>query len=103
MPDNNLDGTLETFLRFLVPEDDKLLPHAKQILDELPNVEPSPEKRFKPIHRQKALMHTWLAWQQEPGKPYGQAITARYLDTSLPMAQTFVSWLRETFWPSPKP
>ncbi len=101
MPNNRLDGTLETFLRFLVPEDDKLLPHAERIIDELPNVEPSAEKRFKPIHRQKALMHTWLAWQQEPGKPYGQAITARYLDTSLPIAQTFAVWLQKTFWPEP--
>ena len=43
-------------------------------------------------------MHTWLAWQSEPGKPYGQAISAKYLNTDLPMAKTFANWLRRTFF-----
>ncbi len=92
MPDNQLDGTLEDFLKLLVPEGDVLLPYAGQVLDNLPDT------RFTSPHRPKALMHTWLAWQNEPGKPYGQAINAKYLNTDLPMAKTFANWLRRTFF-----
>lgn len=92
MPDNQLDGTLEDFLKFLVPDGDVLLPYAGQVLDNLPDT------RFTSPHRPKALMHTWLAWQNEPGKPYGQAISAKYLNTDLPMAKTFANWLRRTFF-----
>lgn len=92
MPDNQLNGTLEDFLKFLVPEGDPLLPYAEQTLDKLPHT------RFTSPRRPKALIHTWLAWQNEPGKPYGQAISAKYLNTDLPMAKTFANWLRRTFF-----
>ena len=92
MPDNQLNGTLEDFLKFLVPEGDPLLPYAEQTLDKLPYT------RFTSPRRPKALIHTWLAWQNEPGKPYGQAISAKYLNTDLPMAKTFANWLRRTFF-----
>ena len=91
MPNNQLSGVLEDFLRFLVPSEDKLLPYAKETIDCLPH------QKFSDTHTPKALMHTWLAWQTEPGKPYGQAIKARYLDVDLPLGTTFANWLREIF------
>lgn len=92
MPDNRASGLLEDFLQFLIPESDSLLPHARQAIETLP------EKRFSDAHYSKVLMHSWLAWQEEPGKPYGQAITARYLDPTLPLGQTFAAWLRKMFF-----
>lgn len=92
MPDNQICGTLENFLHFLVPDSDLLLPYAKHAIQALP------ECRFTERAAPKALMHTWLAWQKEPGKPYGQAILARYLDTDLPAGQRFVRWLQRTFF-----
>jgi hypothetical protein len=91
MPNNCVPGILEDFLQFLVPEGDALLPHARQAIGTLP------ERRFSDAQESKVLIHTWLAWQEEPGKQYGQAITARYLDTGLPLAKTFTAWLQETF------
>lgn len=91
MPNNQLSGVLEDFLRFLVPPEDTLLSYAKETIDSLPH------KKFSNTHTPKALMHTWLAWQTEPGKPYGQAIKARYLDVDLPLGTTFANWLREIF------
>src|SRR5436190_24268592 len=35
----------------------------------------------------KALIHTWLAWQEKPGRPLGLAITARYFDATASYAQ----------------
>lgn len=33
----------------------------------------------------------------EPGKPLGQAITARYLDADAPHARRLIGWLRQLF------
>lgn len=88
MPNNQVPGMLEDFLRQLVPADDPLLRYAEQAIKSLP------VQHFRDAHRPKALMHTWLAWQEEPGKPYGQAIKARYLDSDTPQGQAFTVWLR---------
>jgi hypothetical protein len=94
MPDNQLPGILEDFLRFLVPQGDPLLAHADGAIERIPEG----HRNFPDRRRPKALIHTWLAWQEEPGKPLGQAITARYLDPSLPYADRFADWLRRTFF-----
>lgn len=91
MPDNSTEGILEDFLRSLVPADDRLLTVAEQVIDSLP------VKLFPAKDRSKALMHTWLAWQLEPGKPFGQAITARVLDSNGRLADLFVRWLQDLF------
>jgi hypothetical protein len=44
---------------------------------------PEAERRFGPLAEPKAIIHTWLAWQKEPGKPLGTAITARFLDPNV--------------------
>lgn len=92
MPDNSDPGAIEDFLKFLIPNEDKLFPYAENVIAKLPI------RHFRDTYTSKALLYTWLAWQKEPGKPYGQAITAKYLDTSLPAANIFVSWLREVFF-----
>lgn len=91
MPDNRTPGILEDFLQFLIPQPDALFNHAAASVDSLP------EQRFTDLDRPKALMHTWLAWQKEPGKPYGTAITAKFLDPNLPQADILASWLKKLF------
>jgi hypothetical protein len=69
-PDNEHDGDLETLLEELISEDQGF-PLAKttvstvldQQLSELQNKD----------HR-KAQIYTWLCFQEEPGRPFGQAI-----------------------------
>lgn len=91
MPDNKMPGILEDFLDFLIPQSDALRAHARCSVDSLP------EQRFSDNDRPKALIHTWLAWQEEPGRPYGTAITARFLDPDLPQADVLASWLEQLF------
>ncbi|MEM9776553.1 MAG: DUF3226 domain-containing protein [Chloroflexota bacterium] len=93
MPNNQDLGDLEAFLRFLVPEDDKLVPYAESTLQEI-------EKEQLNLYRHKrtkALIHTWLAWQDEPGRPLGQSITAKALSADSPLALEFVNWLNQLF------
>jgi hypothetical protein len=98
MPDNQLPGMLEDFVRYLIPPDDVLRPKAEAILQE---IEQTNLNRYKPVHHPKALIHTWLAWQETPGMPMGQAITAQALRHDSPTALSFVAWLKRLFELSP--
>lgn len=93
MPDNQLRGILEDFLAFLVPANDKTWERAINCIDKIPET----ERLFKSAYLTKAQIHTFLAWQKEPGKPFGQAITAKYLQAANPNCEKFVNWLKRLF------
>jgi hypothetical protein len=95
MPNNKIPGMLEDFVSFLISPNDVLWPLAEDIVQKVKVIEE--ELRFLNTHESKARIHTWLAWQKEPGKPMGQAITARYLDASALHAQQLISWIRQLF------
>lgn len=94
MPNNKLPGILEDFLGYLAPADDPLLTHVKESIQSIP----AGACRFSAEKRPKAEIHTWLAWQDEPGKPLGQAISARYFDVELDDAKIFSRWLEALFF-----
>jgi hypothetical protein len=94
MPDNTVPGILEDFLAFLVPDGDPLFAHVERSLTTIPEA----SVRFTSVSAPKAKIHTWLAWQSEPGKPLGQAISSRYLDARLPGGDHFAGWLQRTFF-----
>jgi len=60
MPDNTLPGMLENFAAFLVPEDERMMPHVDRFLDGIPEE----ERLFAEIHRPKAAIHAYLAVQR---------------------------------------
>ena len=93
MPDNRQDGALEQFLESLVNDDDSILPIAESsTTDALTN-----GAKFPVAKRRKAVLRAWLAWQEEPGLPYGTAITARYFRADSPAALAFVEWYKRVF------
>jgi hypothetical protein len=96
MPDNQTCGKLEDFLRFLVvPTPNPLLEHAQDSIAKIPDG----HRLFAAKDEPKALIHTWLAWQQEPGKPFGTAITAKFLDPNVRQADALVAWLKKLYFP----
>lgn len=90
MPDNRLPGILEDFLSFLVPSDDRCLPLVDGFLGSIP----AELCRFPAVRRPKARIHAWLAVQEEPGRPLGQAISFRYLDAHAAAATELIAWIR---------
>jgi hypothetical protein len=52
---------------------------------------------FQSLHLSKAIIHTYLAWQDEPGYPMGQAITKETLRPHTDIAINFTDWLRCLF------
>jgi hypothetical protein len=96
MPDNNVNGMLEDFTKFLIPDDDNLLPIVERTLNhiEADNL----NKYNKHLHKSKALIHTWLAWQEDPGTPQGLAITKKYLTTeNKELSDRFIGWIKRLF------
>lgn len=94
MPDNQHTGKLEDFVRFLIPEGDPLAPKADAALDD---IEANALQRYSSDDRSKAFIHTWLAWQEAPGRPMGQAITQKVLAIDSPQADLFIHWLQKLF------
>lgn len=97
MPDNRRTGALEAFLQDLIEEGDTLLPHAEDATRRAKKL----GARFGGTAAPKAVLHTWLAWQKEPGRPYGVAIKARYFGASGPAADRFVTWFENVFGVGP--
>ena len=95
MPDNQTKGILEDFLRFLVPPGSQLFSHVESSVASIPE----DERRFSQLNEPKAIIHTWLAWQADPGKPLGTAITAKFLDSNVAQVDVLVAWLKALFFP----
>lgn len=93
MPDNQREGTLEHFLSDLVREADPLLTHAEESTRRAREL----NARFPELEVNKAVLHTWLAWQETPGLPYGSAIRARYFQHESQAARKFVDWFCRVF------
>jgi hypothetical protein len=90
MPNNANTGILEDFAAALIPEADALWPRVQYCVDSIP-----PEHRpFMEGALPKVKIHTWLAWQQDPGARMGEAINRKYLDPHSPAALGFVQWIR---------
>jgi len=95
MPNNETSGMIEDFMQFLIPKEDVLLPKAQKILADL---ESESINNYKTVHRSKALIHTWLSWQETPGTPMGLAITKSYFSTSNQvLCERYIDWIKELF------
>jgi hypothetical protein len=91
MPDNVTQGSLETFLRHLVPEEEEpIWTHATESVRRARTI----GAKCREVHMEKANLHTWLAWQDEPGYPPGIALTRHILDPRRESATPFVTWFR---------
>jgi hypothetical protein len=94
MPDNHLNGMLEDFISFLVSPNDELLPIVDATLAEIESLNLN---RYQLNHKTKAKIHTWLAWQDEPGTPMGLSITKKYLTTDEETCLCLIRWLQDLF------
>ena len=92
MPNNNIDGMLEDFCRTLAS--DSAIDFAQTCAIE---AKEKGYSSFKDVHLSKSIIHTFLAWQDEPGMPLGQAITSNTLDATQPSAIQFIDFLKLLF------
>lgn len=97
MPDNKNAGMLETFLSYLIspnnPENDPLWLYTQEVVQEAKNK----GANFKKVHQDKACIHTWLAWQDEPGQQLHQAIKYKILNPTHQKGQEFFNWFKKLY------
>ena len=94
MPDNQIEGMLETFLLCLAHKGSS---KVRDFAFETANKARSLGAPFSQQHIDKAVIHTWLAWQERPGQPFGIALKAEWLDPKSTTARPFVDWFVKLF------
>lgn len=92
MPDNQSRGMLETFLAYLVP-DNNLWQYTQNKVIEAKQQGAT----YRDYHLDKANIHTYLAWQYPPGKQLHDAVKQRILNQSHPQSANFLRWLQELY------
>ncbi len=66
-----MGGMLETFLTYMIPdENEPIWNYAKTVVMEAKNL----SAPFIENHTDKANIHTWLAWQNPPGRQLHNAV-----------------------------
>ncbi|MEN2472867.1 DUF3226 domain-containing protein [Burkholderia sp. GS2Y] len=92
MPNNRNDGMLEDWIKSgIAAAEHDLMKDAESATAGLE------KPRFKPIHRTKADVATWLAWQAAPGRGLGSVINADLLDLQSAQYTQFAGWLSHVF------
>jgi hypothetical protein len=99
MPDDQSRGMLETFLRHLiVPSHAALWGFAQESCTQsrdhgAPYTDP---------HRDKADIHTFLAWLDPPGRSLHVSVLSRALDGRLPLGEQFAQWFINLYQLTPR-
>ncbi|TXT32981.1 MAG: hypothetical protein FD138_1992 [Planctomycetota bacterium] len=91
MPDNRRDGSIEDFLQELIIDGDTTAPFAETSAR---LAKDSHGAKFEEKDFKKAVIETWLAWQEEPGMTFGTAFQKDCLQKNKPLAEHFVAWVR---------
>jgi hypothetical protein len=92
MPNNQDSGMLEDFCAELA--EPASLAFARECVEQAHGMDIT---TFKEVHRSKAVIHTYLAWHDEPGYPLGKAITSQALRPHTDVAVKFTNWLIRTY------
>jgi hypothetical protein len=92
MPDNQLHGEIEDFLSYLVPDtaNDSLWLLTEDCVNEAKLLNTK-------IPTAKARIHTYLAWKEQAGLPFGTAIAANYFDPTKLESVAYLNWLKALF------
>jgi hypothetical protein len=93
MPDNVRTGMLETLLLALRVGDPALHDHARDATSQAKTL----GAPFRDNHREKAELHSWLAWQDPPGRQLHEAVRDRRLLPDPQITDPFVGWFRQLF------
>lgn len=92
MPNNKDQGLIEDFYIKLAPSE--VISHVNEVVE---NAVKEGYTKFREVHKSKAVIHTFLSWQDEPGYPIGKSITALKFDCDYKDAISFVNWLNDLF------
>lgn len=93
MPDNKNEGMLEDFIQSVISDAEQSALHKTACAA----VSRLSHPLFKPIHRSKAEVATWLAWQQAPGAGLENVIGNGLINFAMQRYAQFQQWLHHVF------
>lgn len=91
MPDNSRSGMIEDFIIDMI--DENAINFAKECVNEAKDKNIT---SFKETHHSKAIVHTYLAWQDEPGNHINYCLKPEKIAPQ-PTADLFVKWFKNLF------
>ncbi len=97
MPNNQDQGMLEDFLMKMAEQSNYKggIQYAKECVE---NAKEKNFTSFKDTHKSKAVVHTYLAWHDEPSFTFGKAITKKEgFNPNISLVQDFIDWLIKLF------
>lgn len=93
MPNNLDEGMLEDWIKQCVtPSESALYQHAEKSIDAIPGA-----PKFRPWHRTKAEVATWLAWQKKPEHGLYNAAQPDLINVEAPLFKALQAWLKHVF------
>ena len=92
MPDNEVTGELEDFVRSMLPDDDPVWPRSESYIDGIPES----YRKFTDNKVLRAKVHAWLATRKIP-RLMGVAVRDGDLRIDGELATRFLDWLRQLF------
>lgn len=95
MPDNTRDGALEELLLELAPVSSSLFQWASTASA---TAKSDHGAAFGDAALAKAALRTFLAWQEQPGVPPGEAIRRGWLQSTSTSADAFLAWFDRLFF-----
>lgn len=100
MPDNQNTGAIEHFLwRCGVKQDyTNTYNNVEKIVTEFEKDQKQPPiMHYIPNHHHKALVHTFLAWVEDPGNPMGQSVDKKCWNIDSDLVNLFMNWLNNLY------
>lgn len=92
MPNNCDEGMLEDWIKECIHSNEQqLFKHAEEVVGELS------APKFEPIHRSKAEVATWMAWQKPPGHGLYRAVEDQLIDMKSELFEKLSVWLTHIY------
>ncbi len=102
MPDNINTGRLEDFLfKKIDPKDDLFIQVDPALVNLENTAKANPKvagKMYTPIHRDKAKLHTYIAWSSHPDVSMGVAVQANLFPIESNEETLFKAWFENLFY-----
>jgi hypothetical protein len=91
MPDNVQAGMLETLLLAIRTGEPTVAAYSAEACTKARTL----GAPFREVHRDKAELHTWMAWQDPPGQRMQDALKKKQLNVNIDRLRGFVAWVKE--------
>lgn len=100
MPDNKNTGAIEHFLWKSGANEDYINTYnaAEKIVKEYEQDKSNPPvMHYIQNHHHKALVHTFLAWVEDPGNPMGTSVDKKCWNINADLVNDFMNWLNNLY------